>query len=475
MKPSLRRSAVLLLPLTVLLGAVATACGSGGWYPEEINMADHGAHHGGSGAAGPIAVSCSDLKEAPSDAPVREFELTAERTTVRFEGGATAEAWTYNGSTPGPELRVTEGDRVVVRLNNEDIDKGVTIHWHGVVLPCSQDGVPGVTQDAVFPGEQFTYEFVAKEPGTYWYHSHQQSSIQAKKGLIGRLIVEPKASAFAYDRDYAVTLQKLNDRETLTNGRKDGLRLDAAPGEIVRLRLVNAFDDVQWMGVAGAPFRVVSMDGYDLNEPGLIERRWVPVGGGQRYDLLVTMPESGQVRLYSREEERWSVALGDGEAPPKLNKDDAAFELTAYGAPKPDGVSADMAFDREFDITLGPVDINGKRGHNIPPIVVAEGDWVKLRFKHELGGDHPMHLHGHRFKVLSKNGEPVSGSPIYADSVLLFMGDVVEVAFLADNPGLWMTHCHNLGHAAAGMSLMVNYEGVDTPYRVGTKSGNLPD
>jgi FtsP/CotA-like multicopper oxidase with cupredoxin domain len=86
-----------------------------------------------------------------------------------------------------------------------------------------------------------------------------------------------------------------------------------------------------------------------------------------------------------------------------------------------------------------------------------------------------MHLHGHLFKVLTKNGKPLTGSPIYADSILLFRGDVYEIAFHANNPGLWMEHCHNLGHAAAGMMMMVNYEGVTTPYRVGTKSGNIPD
>jgi FtsP/CotA-like multicopper oxidase with cupredoxin domain len=481
------RSAAWLIAV-LLTATVTSACGVAELkFSEEINMGDmshhagahdghaHDGHTSGGQASQADAVSCADMTEAPSDAPVNRFELTAARTKVKLGNGKSAQAWTYDGTTPGPELRVREGDRVVVKLSNQDIDDGVTIHWHGVVLPCSQDGVPGVTQDVVKPGESYTYEFIARHPGTYWYHSHQMSSEQAKRGLIGRLVVEPKTRTFDYDRDYAVTLQKLNDRIFLTNGQADGLQLDAKPGETVRLRLINSTNEVQWMGVAGADFKVVSIDGQDLNEPGPLTGDWVPVGGGQRYDLLLTMPDRGQVHVYSREQEKLRVALGEGGAPPKLDPKGKTFDFTAYGVPKEDGITPDMHFDREYNLVLGPITINGKRFHEIPPIVVKEGEWIKVRLEHKLGGPHPMHLHGHVFKILTKNGKPLTGSPIYADSVLLFMGDVYEIAFQANNPGLWMEHCHNLEHASAGMTMMVNYEGVTTPYRVGTRSGNIPD
>lgn len=457
----------------ILLVLALTACSYGRSMPEELDM---GHHHGGAHTGEAMqTVSCADLTEQPSNAPVREFHLTAEETSVKLDNGRTSEAWTYNGTAPGPELRVSEGDRIVVHLKNKDIGKGVSIHWHGVVLPCSQDGVPGVTQDAVWPGETFTYTFIARHPGTYWYHSHQMSSQQAKKGLIGRLIVEPKTPAVHYDRDYAVTMHMLNEKHVLTNGGSGGLELEAKPGETVRLRLINAFNTVQWMGVAGAPFKVVAMDGQDLNGPGELQGQWVPIGGGQRYDLSFTVPDSGRVDVYSRDTKGWSIALGKGASPGSLDKKGPLFDITSYGTPKEDGITADMPFDRVYDLKLGPLDINNKRFHEIPPITVKEGEWIKLRFEHRLGAEHPMHLHGHLFKVLTKNGKPLTGSPVYADSILLFQGDVVEVAFKADNPGLWMEHCHNLEHAAFGMTMMVNYEGVSTPYRVGTKSGNLPD
>lgn len=469
--------------LVMLLPLITAACGMYKLkYPEEINMADmdhhHHAGHVNSGSGAEVSgntVSCADMSEAPSSAPVRSFELTAYQTKVNI-GDKTVSAWTFNGTTPGPELRVRQGDRVVVKLANKDIDSGVTIHWHGVVLPCSQDGVAGVTQDAIGPGESFTYEFVARHAGTYWYHSHQQSSEQAQRGLIGRLIVESPEDSLEYDKDFAVTLQKLADKHWLTNGKLGGETLAAMPGERVRLRLINSSSNVQWMGVAGAEFQVISMDGQDLNGPEVIREQWIPIGGGQRYDVWLTMPDSGsQVKVYSRNKETLSVTLGDGAAPAKLDKKGAEFDLTAYGAPLDDGITADMAFDREYELVLGPLDINGKRFHEIPPIMVKEGEWIKISLKHELGAEHPMHMHGHLFKVLTKNGQPLTGSPVYADSVLLFQGDEYEIAFKADNPGLWMEHCHNLGHAANGMSMMINYEDVTTPYRVGTKSGNLPD
>lgn len=469
-----RGKRIHLLLILLLTSLVVTACGyHGGKYPEEINMAEHGTHHQTNTAGN--SVSCADLTESPSNAPVKTFTLTAAKTAIKLNSGRTAEAWTYNGSTPGPELRVKEGDRVVVKLANKDIEKGVSIHWHGVVLPCSQDGVPGVTQDTVWPGETFTYEFIARHPGTYWYHSHQQSSEQAVRGLIGRLIVEPRQETFQYDRDYAITLQKLNDKHQLTNGRADGLKLDAKPGDAVRLRLINADNEVQWMGVAGTDFQVISIDGQDLNGPDVIRDQWIPVGGGQRYDVLFTVPKNGQVQIYSKENPKWNLALGHGQAPKKLDKNAKEFDFSTYGTPKEDEITPDMKFDRTYHLKLGLLDINGKRFHEIPPLMVKEGEWIKIRFEHEFGGPHPMHLHGHLFKVLTKNGKPLSGSPVYADSILLFSGDVYEIAFEANNPGLWMEHCHNLGHAANGMSMMVNYEGVTTPYRVGTKSGNLPD
>lgn len=113
--------------------------------------------------------------------------------------------------------------------------------------------------------------------------------------------------------------------------------------------------------------------------------------------------------------------------------------------------------------------------HDIPPMTVKEGEQVHITLVNEGGGDHPFHIHGHTFQVLSRDGMPLKGSPVYLDTLLLKEGESYEVQLMADNPGLWMAHCHNLGHASMGMTMMMNYEGITTPFRVGTRSGNLPD
>ncbi|MFS0724847.1 multicopper oxidase family protein [Paenibacillus sp. 1P07SE] len=213
------------------------------------------------------ARSCAEMKDDPGDAAVRAFELMAEAKIITLDDGRTIDAYTLNGTTPGPEIRVTEGELVRVHLTNKNVEEGVTLHWHGVVLPCSQDGVAGVTQDAVGPGDEFTYEFIARHSGTFWYHSHQQTSVQATKGLIGRFIVEPKIKPFAYDQDIAVTLQRFGNSTMLLNSSTQEFQFPAEPGEWVRLRIVNADSCTQNVDLHGSPFKVVSIDGSDIPGP----------------------------------------------------------------------------------------------------------------------------------------------------------------------------------------------------------------
>ena len=137
--------------------------------------------------------------ERSPDRDVREFDLTAAPTTVDLAEGATVDVWAYEGTVPGPELRVALGDTVVVNLRNE-LPQATSIHWHGVRVPNAMDGVPGVNQEAVPPGDEFRYEFVPKDAGTFWFHSHNRGSEQIERGLYGSLVVidpdEPE-----YDQD----------------------------------------------------------------------------------------------------------------------------------------------------------------------------------------------------------------------------------------------------------------------------------
>ncbi|TFE25536.1 multicopper oxidase family protein [Cohnella luojiensis] len=474
----------VLLALTILIGATVAFYF---WQmrlqkPAEINMADHMHHaspssHAGHHTTTSTGTSCESLTATDSDAPVRDFDLTAASATIRLDNGKTVDAWTFNGISPGPELRVKEGDRVKVTLYNKDIEDGVTIHWHGVVVPCSQDGVAGVTQDAVMPDERFTYDFIATVPGTYWYHSHQMSSIQAEKGLIGQFIIEPKTDPYAVDRDMAGLLQKLGSQYVF-NGMTQGLIVPGKAGDTVRLRLTNGANDTLEMGVAGAPYRIVAMDGNDIHKPGLLEGKSFNIGAGQRYDLLIQLPVQGKVVVGSTSEDSLKVTLGIGAEPVTTASGDL-FSFLDYGSPVPGDKVDSLTIDKSFELKLGQnvfaKSINGKSFHEIPPMNVKEDEHVRITVSNEGGGDHPFHLHGHTFRLLSKNGEPVKGSPIYLDTILTKKDETYELYLVTDNPGLWMAHCHNLMHASMGMSMMLNYEGITTDYRVGTKSGNLPD
>jgi FtsP/CotA-like multicopper oxidase with cupredoxin domain len=146
------------------------------------------------GTPSPDATPMSALVQGPSDAPVKQFTITAQPATIDLGNGNKFDAYTYNGAIPGPELRVQQGDMVEVTLVNK-LPVSTTIHWHGMRVPNAEDGVAGLTQDAVKPGQSYTYRFLANDVGTYWYHSHQDTSEQLPRGLYGAIIVEPNRGA----------------------------------------------------------------------------------------------------------------------------------------------------------------------------------------------------------------------------------------------------------------------------------------
>ncbi|HEX5427737.1 MAG TPA: multicopper oxidase domain-containing protein, partial [Pedococcus sp.] len=119
--------------------------------------------------------------------------------------------------------------------------------------------------------------------------------------------------------------------------------------------------------------------------------------------------------------------------------------------------------------------VNGHLLPNLPMFVVSEGDVVKVTISNHSGDVHPMHLHGHHAVVMSRDGKPATGSPWWVDSLNVRDGETYVVEFLADNPGIWMDHCHNLKHAAQGLVTHLMYEGVTEPFRVGGTAGNEPE
>jgi FtsP/CotA-like multicopper oxidase with cupredoxin domain len=443
------------------------------------------------------SVSVTELTGPSEGEPDRRFTLMTQETRIRLSSGETVEAWAFDDKAPGPELRVRRGDLVEVTLVNEDIEDGVTLHWHGIDVPNAEDGVAGLTQNAVRPGERYTYRFRAERPGTYWYHSHQVSSQQVRMGLFGAFIVEPKEPEQEDAREITVMAHSWENGEgrVATIGASDTLEREAvAPGTPVRLRLVNTDSYPVTFSLTGTPFKVAAIDGTDLNAPADLTDTSLELAAGGRYDVTFTMP-SRPVRLGVPETvglagENPDLGLllssdGEGNAPTLTSGPE--FDPASYGKPEPTPFGSSSDFDREFAVVLdnrpgfydglfyGLWTINGEVFPDTPMQMVREGDLVKMTFVNRSFMDHPMHLHGHHVLVLSRNGEPVGGSPWWADTLNVAPGESYEVAFRADNPGTWMDHCHNLDHAAQGMTMHLGYEGVTTPFKVGEETGNRPE
>lgn len=448
----------------------------------------HGAIPASAAASGGVPVTeLSGPKEGQAD---HRFELTARKAQVKLSSGKVIDAWTYNGEIPGPELRIREGELVEVTLRNEDIEDGVTLHWHGLDVPNAEDGVAGATQEAVMPGESHTYRFIAEQVGTFWYHSHQHSKEAVERGLFGALIVEPAAVETEEPSEDIVVLTHVWDGAGTAVGSHDTLLHKAVqPGATVKLRLINTDNWVRrTYTLNGTSFKVTAIDGMDLNKPGELDNVRLELTTGGRYDVEFTMPDHPVYLSVDGNRARGILlsADGKGEAPktPPLSQ---SFDPLHYGETSPTPFGVDSSFDREFMMILDnqlafyngtPAlydTINGKVFPETPMYMVKEGELVKTTIINRSAVDHPMHLHGHHMLVLSRNGEQTTGSPWWSDTLDVAPGDVYEVAFLADNPGLWMDHCHNLVHAAAGMTMHLMYEGVTSPFEIGLESHNHPE
>lgn len=483
------------------------------------------------------------------------FTLTAKESMLHLDDQTMKNVWTYNGTVPGPQLRVKQGEKVKIVLKNE-LPEPVTIHWHGLPVPNNMDGIPGVTQNAVKPNESFTYEFTASVAGTYWYHSHQRSSVQVDKGLYGSLVVEPGApTADPADQDVTLVLDEWmqddsmaqmhgggnsgagdhgpmnhgsmssspnaainQSQNTANNGHEDMAGMSDAEmmplmytifsvngktglaippihvqeGEKIRLRLVNAGYLSHKLNLQGHEFRIVSTDGQPIHNPPLINGQLLNIAPGERYDIEFVANKPGSWLLEEKSSYPGAKSLAvpilyKGYEKEKAKPDTTQMpivDITKYGEAAKSRFSLDQPYDitYQMDLNTQTMDgqmaftINGKTFPDVPPLNVKKGDLVKVTMVNRSKEDiHPMHLHGHFFQVLSKNGKPVSGSPLIKDTLNILPGESFVVAFVADNPGDWMFHCHDLGHAAQGMVSEVKYAGYQADFVPDPSVGNMPE
>ena len=410
--------------------------------------------------------------DRPADVSV---ELVARQERFSLPSGQEVDGFTLDGTSPGPEIRARQGQLVEVRLVNESVEDGVALHWHGVDVPNAVDGVAGVTQDAVPVGGEHVARFVADQAGTFWYHSHQLSHEQVRQGLLGALVVEPAAEQSPEEE--VLALLHVYDGTSTVNGRTGDVTVDVPDGTPVRVRVVNTDNGAASVWSPG-PYRVLAVDGTDVHGPTEVRDEVVRLTAGGRVDVEVVAPALVQLGRST------SVVVGGGAEPVERPRDE--LDLLGYGTPAPLGFDP-AAADRDFDYAVGRRpgfldgrpgmwwSVNGRLFPDVPMYVVDEGDVVRMTISNSSGEAHPMHLHGHHAVVLSRDGEPATGSPWVVDSLDVAHDETYEIAFVADNPGLWMDHCHNLPHAAEGLVAHLAYEGVRTPYRVGGEAGNQPE
>jgi FtsP/CotA-like multicopper oxidase with cupredoxin domain len=435
--------------------------------------------------------------------PARELRLVAAPARVSLVGKPhpDTDVWCYDGQTPGPEVRIRQGDRLRVVVENR-LPEETTVHWHGIRLPNAMDGVPHLTQKPIAPGETFTYEFTCADAGTFWYHPHQRSFVQVGRGLYGPLIVEEREPV-QVDRDITWVLadwRLLNDasisgdfgnmHDVSHNGRVGNTvtingrvpeTFAVHAGERIRLRLINGANArIFGLEFEGHEPRIIALDGQPV-EPHEPQEGRVVLGPAMRIDLLLDMTERpGQrfriVDTFYRSLEYRLVDLVYGEEKPlRVVSRAPLLRLPNNPLSEPDLTNA-----QRHQVTLGggmmgsmrmammdgkQVDIrtlmhnglvwaiNGvaAKGHVHEPLLTLEHNRSYiLELVNETMWPHPMHLHGHSFRVITRNGKPTKHRE-WQDTVLLERRERAEIAFVADNPGDWMFHCHILEHQVGGM------------------------
>ncbi|GAA3173654.1 MULTISPECIES: multicopper oxidase family protein [Streptomyces] len=454
-----------------------------------------------------------DTERRRGNGPVRQMSLLATPAPVRL-GARTVNTWTYEGALTGPEIRVSAGDMLAVDFAN-DLPHATTVHWHGLTLRNDMDGVPGITQDAVAPGESFAYRFMTQRPGTYYYHPHV--GVQQDRGLYGPLIIEDPREPLAYDREWVVVLddwvdgvdgsdpdailKELNHGMSsghemraaapepkgpprmlershsdllggeagnvdyplhLINGRTadDPETFAAAPGDRIRIRIINAGGDTAYrVALGGHTMTITHTDGHPVEHA---DTDTLLIGMSERYDVLVTAKD-GVFPLTALAEGKKHLAQallrtgggaapGPGARPRELDgKLVTAFDLDC-------GESArlpDREVDRRHQLVLtGSMRrfdwaINRKPYTSSQRYPVREGERVELVFRNHSPMWHPMHLHGHPFELTYGGARK--------DTVIVRPGHTVRVHLDADNPGLWMLHCHNVYHSESGMMTVLGY------------------
>lgn len=486
------------------------------------------------------------------NAKLVEYNFDIKYQEVNFTN-KNFKAITIDGKIPGPVISANEGDILKVTFNNKtDID--TSIHWHGILLPNNQDGVPYVTSDPIKPSESFTYQFPIIQSGTYWYHSH--SDFQEQMGMFGGLIFYPqnkshdrKKYGYKYDQMLVFSdwtnedpMQVLNNlkkdsdyyslkKDTvqswdmviknhgiksrikqsfgrmapmdlsdvgydafLVNGSKKYFFTKPKKSDKIRLRLVNAASSSYFnVEFAGGQMEVIAADGVDI-VPVKVDR--LPIAIAETYDVIVTLPENKQYELRATaiDGSGYSAAMiGNGAevlakdiSKPNLFSSNHHQMMDVEDMDMSDMDEMEMDDDQSEGKILNYDDLKSPKKtvfnpkaeineitlkltgnmenyvwnfNNIPlgksdKILIKKGEVVRIKLVNTTMMSHPIHLHGHFFRLLNSNN---AYSPL-KHTVDVKPMEEVTIEFLADKEKDWIFHCHNLYHMESGMARIFHYQ-----------------
>lgn len=412
----------------------------------------------------------------PRRALAAPMVLRAAPVTAQIlpEGDGITELLGYNGSSPGPELRFTQGDTLDLRFENA-ISEGSAVHWHGIRIDNAMDGVPYLTQPMVEPGQAFDYRFALPDAGTYWYHSHNRSWEQVARGLYGPLIIEERTPP-QVDHDITImvddwritrqgeVVEDFGNRHDFSHAGRLGTYARVLPSvtrirrhDRVRLRLINvATARIFPLELSGITGKIVALDGMPLVEPQDLST--LMLAPAQRVDIIADVIDTVKFTFPTRGDpyEMGEIAL-NGENPAPLETPIAALPPADLPVPA-------QTPDHAINLTLQGGAMGGQHEgddiwsingvSNLPEEPLhrfARGQTVRLTVKNDTSFPHGIHLHGHHFYEVQPDG---SLGPL-RDTTLLQRTASRDLICVFDNPGKWLIHCHMLGHAASGMKTWI--------------------
>jgi FtsP/CotA-like multicopper oxidase with cupredoxin domain len=418
----------------------------------------------------------------------------------------------YNGTSPGPVLRMKEGKPVTVHVTNST-DTPEFVHWHGLLIPSEVDGVEEENTPPVPPHGSRTYQFTPTPSGSRWYHSHAMSMSDLHRGTytgqFGFLCIDPAANPGNYDQELFLALRDWEpffttqmvdmdadedpnasqpERPAVLNTAPNGMEVNSTTysindkalgagepirvttGQRVLFHFLNASAiENRRIALGGHKFQVVALDGNPVPTPTLVET--LSLGAGERICAIVEMNNPGNWILGAPEDLVRNAGLGvileyanQHKQPQWIKPASLAWDYTIFGKPAASPPSAtadiqniDMAFEK---IPGGPGNfntftVNGKQYPHDNEFVLHEGQRYRLTLRNRTDDGHPLHMHRHQWELVEMNGKPTSG--VIKDTVVVpFYGRAV-VEFTANQPGLTLFHCHIQAHMDYGFKALFRY------------------